>query len=360
MTIILGFVFPILLFLVTIPLKAAMKVAQASISNTLGKSSVMDKLNESSDVKATKKVVNVAKKAAIYAAKRLIRMIKFIIGLIKSVILVIQTLVALGMIGLILAIAMLIAAAAGAVLFMMMVKSDVESGTSVNIGSNIGGSSISQGVAYDKWFWVGDSRTVGLALTMGESVTHGSGGSTAVITDTYCARGSMGIAWFNTEGKDDNGVDMTAQREKIFAMTGTNIVFNLGVNGLDVDNYTTFYKSLPEDFIKNNNVIVMSVNPVNEEKEKAKGYTITNESIEAFNATVKAALPAGVTYLDIYSQIVDDVKSGNLISDDGLHYTEDGYKKIYELVTSSFTASNTGATEASTEATTTATTTKAN
>lgn len=333
MTIILGFVFPILLFLVTIPLKAAIKLAQSTLTQGDSESSILDRISSSPEVKGTKKVVNVAKKAAVYAAKRLIRIIKFIIGLIKAVVLVIQTLVALGIVGLILAIVMLIAAAAGAVLFMMMVKEDMSSNTgSIDVGTTVSDSPLTQSSGYSKWFWVGDSRTVGMASAYGVSPT--SDGNTT-ITDTYCAKVGMGLDWFLSD-------EVKETREKIYAMTQTNIVFNLGVNDLgNIDKYVNFYTSLPEDFIKNNKIIVMAINPVTD----SKTAYVDNSAITPFNDKLKSSLPAGILFVDTYKYMMETVDTDDdkttfndsLTDTEGLHYSVDTYKALQEYVKSQIT-----------------------
>lgn len=150
---------------------------------------------------------------------------------------------------------------------------------------------------YTEYLFVGDSRTVGLDA---------------------CVSGISSKA--KVGAKDDylQSIlsDVTKTRKK-------NVIFNFGVNDLgNINKYITVYKSLPKDFIKNNNVIIMSVNPTDGSK-----YGSWNTDIDKFNAKMKKNLPSGVKYLDTNSTL----KKEGFSTRDGVHYKEVTYKRIAKL-----------------------------
>lgn len=152
--------------------------------------------------------------------------------------------------------------------------------------------------------YMGDSRIVGMM----SSITNKS--------ITYIAQSGAGYSWLV-----DSAIPELANKieGKKF------IVLAFGVNDLgNAANYLTKYQEL-KDTYPNVNIYIMSVNPVDEAKEAENGYTVTNESIENFNETMKNSF--GENYIDVYDQIKD-----NFETEDGVHYTTETYKKIHEIV----------------------------
>lgn len=150
---------------------------------------------------------------------------------------------------------------------------------------------------YTEYLFVGDSRTVGLdACVSGISSKVKVGAKVDYLQSILS--------------------DVTKTRKK-------NVIFNFGVNDLgNINKYITVYKSLPKDFIKNNNVIIMSVNPTDGSK-----YGSWNTDIDKFNAKMKKNLPSGVKYLDTNSTL----KKEGFSTRDGVHYKEVTYKRIAKL-----------------------------
>lgn len=150
---------------------------------------------------------------------------------------------------------------------------------------------------YSEYLFVGDSRTVGL----GEAVS--------------------GVS---TIAKVGAKVDyLKSVLSKVTKTRKKNVIFNFGVNDLgNINKYIKVYKSLPKDFIKNNNVVIMSVNPTDGSK-----YNSWNKDINKFNSTMKKNLPKGVKYLDTNSEL----KSTGFKTRDGVHYVADTYRKIAKL-----------------------------
>ena len=148
------------------------------------------------------------------------------------------------------------------------------------------------------YLFVGDSRTVGL-----DEAVDGISSIAKVGAKVTYLQSVLG--------------DVTKTR-------GKNVIFNFGVNDLgNISKYISVYKSLPKEFIQNNNVIIMSVNPTDGSK-----YGSWNTDIDKFNKKMKANLPSGVKYLDTNSTL----KKEGFSTRDGVHYKAVTYKRIAQLV----------------------------
>lgn len=149
---------------------------------------------------------------------------------------------------------------------------------------------------YAEWFWVGDSRTVGMSYS---------------VSIDCLAKVGEGIAFFKR-----NYDQITRIRNKT-------VIINLGVN--DVYNskaYLDLYNGLPSEFLDNNKVIVLSVNPC------SGSYSYLNSSIESFNNALANGLDSRITFLDSYSFMMRN----GFVTTDGLHYTSATYVDIYNFV----------------------------
>ena len=150
--------------------------------------------------------------------------------------------------------------------------------------------------SYDEYYWVGDSRTVGLSS----------------ITNIDCT------------AKVGAGIELL--RSNIYNITslrGNNIIFNLGVNDLhNVNSYLEIYNNLPEEFLANNNVFVLSVNPCNCD------YEYLNDDIEYFNETMKNGLRSDISFIDSYTYMIEN----GFYTSDGLHYINSTYSDVYNHV----------------------------
>lgn len=328
MTLVLGFLLPIVFFIATMPLKAAIRKKMLSVissdSNTL--SNKLYKKEDSSDSADKKDFKSKAMKMAADITKKMTRMtliaLKMLLKFIRGVFVVIQFLIGLGLVGVVILVVLMVAVMGACILFMMSVTTD-ESTASVGTTVSSVDATQTQTAKYKDIFWVGDSRTVGLGSNvLGFSITNNS-----IINDSMCASVGQGLAWFTSDA-------ITSKRNEIYALKGYNVIFNLGVNdysGAD-QKYLDFYNNLPEDFIKNNNVCVMSVNPINATKCQANSYNVSVDGIEAFNEAIKNGLPDGITYIDTYSDMQGFIGSDGAGTADGLHYTADVYQKLYDDV----------------------------
>lgn len=335
MFIITGFVLPIVLFVISLVLKAGMLSAQKVLDDGGGSSS-----NTDSDE------INSIKQLAIATAKRVVKAVKTAILFIKSIIVVLEVLTVVAIIALIMIVVLLVAAL---VSILTSITGNSANGTTLS-GSGSSSSGFSSGIghdAYDKWFWVGDSRTVGLAISaLGMNYTGGT--SDTIINDSVAARVNMGYAWWAS-------TEMTSTREKVESLSGYNIVFNFGVNDLAIDSYVTYYTGLPDSFYQNNNVIFMSVNPVCLSKGSSN---TTNAMAFQFNDALKSAVEAkGGIWVDTFTDVFhaggsDDSVDATMFAD-ALHYTSDTYKAIYNYTVDKIKGSSGSSEEPTTESVTT-------
>lgn len=165
--------------------------------------------------------------------------------------------------------------------------------------------------------WVGDSRFVGQSQYAKDN------------NDTYIAKVAMGYNWFNS---------IAIPQVNAVKQAGEAIVVNIGVNDMNSSALCARLNQLAESDWKDCNVIFMSVNPVNDSKAAAHGYSVRNSQVVAFNNYMKQHLSSKVQYLNTFSVINDN--SYNYTSD-GVHYTADGYKAIYNKAKSSLPTSQT-------------------
>lgn len=178
----------------------------------------------------------------------------------------------------------------------------------VAIGGSNGGGTTSQKEDSGHYIWVGDSRTVG----MSEAITSGD--------NDWIGKVSAGYDWFVSDAA--NQVTDRLNED-------STIVFNFGVNDLgNVDKYISKLNELAKgDWSKAKQIIVMSVNPVDEATASQNGYSVTNAQIEEFNKKMKSGLEGGIKFVDTYSQIKDQ-----LGTTDGIHYDNDTYQKLYDMI----------------------------
>ena len=148
---------------------------------------------------------------------------------------------------------------------------------------------------YEEWFWVGDSRTVGLSK---------------YVPIDCVAKVGAGISLFR------NNYD------QIFQIRNKTVIINLGVNDLDSAAYLRLYNGLPDEFLDNNKVLFLSVNPCD------CGYSYLNSKIDSFNNAMKDGLDSRITFLDSNSFL----KWNGYGTTDGLHYTSTTYVDIYNFV----------------------------
>lgn len=148
--------------------------------------------------------------------------------------------------------------------------------------------------------WVGDSRTLGMQKAVAND-------------DVYIGEAGEGYNWFIETGLDE-------MRSAVEEYPDSVIVFNFGVNDYDnMDNYLALYKELFEEY-PDRHFYFLSVNPIDPELCE----NITNEEIADFNDHLRRLSPDG--YIDSYTQI----KAAEIQTIDGIHYSQDDYRFIYD------------------------------
>lgn len=212
--------------------------------------------------------------------------------------------------GIILSVILGILAVLGPVLFLASLYEGLFGLTSSNDNNNnkyvAASSQYTQEDIEKSLLYIGDSRMVGMQTTLNNSNIK------------FIAAESSGYNYL-VEKQSEIASTITDNKIKF-------VVFASGINDLNnIDSYINFYNSYLADEKSKVNYLFLSVNPVNNTKAKANGYTVTNEDIKKFNDTLSTAV--GDQYIDSYSKI-----KGLINSTDGVHYEDSTNKKVHEIV----------------------------
>lgn len=173
------------------------------------------------------------------------------------------------------------------------------------------------GTANYKYLFSGDSRTVGISLSIGTDHPE----------TFFIAKVGIGYQWMK---------DHAWSQIKRYLDSNPNmkVVFLYGVNDIsNINNYIKKYKELEGEYDKNR-IWYVSVNPIKGQQN------VTNEQIQEFNKKLKEH--AGSRYIDTYNMLIKD----GFESSDGLHYDNDTNTKIYNFIINTI---NNGANSTSTE-----------
>lgn len=176
------------------------------------------------------------------------------------------------------------------------------------LGGGSGTASATSAKDTGPYIWVGDSRTEGM-----KSAISGND------DNSWVAQSSEGYDWFT----DTAITEVTKQLTE-----DDTIVFNFGVNDLyNIDKYVEKLNELVDgDWSIAKKIIVMSVNPVIDGKNDA-----SNAEIEEFNKKMKDGLSPGIKFIDTYSKLKDSLVEEDY-DDEGLHYTNEIYQQIYDMI----------------------------
>lgn len=123
--------------------------------------------------------------------------------------------------------------------------------------------------------------------------------------------------------------------DKTYAVT-----VNYGVNSKSAyKSFCDYYVNFVKDMDKKNSFYIVSVNPFDESKVTSYKQSNTNANVEIFNNymknecinRIKSEVPdAKVHYCDVYGSMpLDKWASSGYVNKDGIHYTIEGYKYIY-------------------------------
>ena len=172
--------------------------------------------------------------------------------------------------------------------------------------------------------FIGDSRTVGMGVTMGAK--YSSEICQTIGNTTFIAKVGAAFDWLNQTAI--NNIRKYMSNNKV-------AILWLGVNGTSGwDNYAKFIKNnLVDNFA---HVYYVSVGPTD------GSYDQLNDSIKKFNSNLKSVLPSGCSWVDIYDWMKNGLKTGDIKTQDGLHYNASSYTKIYKKILSMIGAGGSG------------------
>ena len=172
---------------------------------------------------------------------------------------------------------------------------------------------------YDYIIYVGDSRTVGMCST----VTLKNNENCTV------AEGGMGYSWLNKESTKNKINNIITNHPNSY------IVINMGTNSALTSSEGKDYAKVYNDFATkypNSKVVAVSVTQVDPNKAKQNGMyygvSLNDNSVSTFNSGLKSNLNSSVRYCDVYSKM----QNYNYTAPDGVHYSNDTYKFIYDEI----------------------------
>ena len=176
-------------------------------------------------------------------------------------------------------------------------------------------------------YFVGDSRTVGLQLALGNSAPSN--------VDFVC-KGNQGLDWFRQTGYRELLRKLSKQSRK----TKKAVIINLGVNDMsNINTYVVYMRKVSENLKQNYNcdMYYLSVNPVNSAMIRSYGAgTRTEAQVAAFNKTIYQKLCSGSDRAFIYINTCTNLQKYAWRSNrydagiyDGLHYSVETTLRIY-------------------------------
>ena len=176
-------------------------------------------------------------------------------------------------------------------------------------------------------YFVGDSRTVGLQLALGNSAPSN--------VDFVC-KGNQGLDWFRQTGYRELLRKLSKQSRK----RKKAVIINLGVNDMsNINTYVVYMRKVSENLKQNYNcdMYYLSVNPVNSAMIRSYGAgTRTEAQVAAFNKTIYQKLCSGSDRAFIYINTCTNLQKYGWSSNrydagiyDGLHYSVETTLRIY-------------------------------
>ena len=176
-------------------------------------------------------------------------------------------------------------------------------------------------------YFVGDSRTVGLQLALGNSAPSN--------VDFVC-KGNQGLDWFRQTGYRELLRKLSKQSRK----TKKAVIINLGVNDMsNINTYVVYMRKVSENLKQNYNcdMYYLSVNLVNSAMIRSYGAgTRTEAQVAAFNKTIYQKLCSGSDRAFIYINTCTNLQKYGWSSNrydagiyDGLHYSVETTLRIY-------------------------------
>lgn len=184
-------------------------------------------------------------------------------------------------------------------------------------------------VRYSRLIFVGDSRTDLMKSTMENQF-----GSSVFENISFVAKRGGMLSWLRAVGYPEllRNLEMLGDGTEEQPVA---IVFHMGINDpANLYNYISFMKKIAPQLQKHHcRLFFMSLNPINLKMIQAYGMVDRHRSesaVRTFNSKMCVLLGDEYYYIDTYSRLI---KTGfgfdNNGMDDGLHYTANTYKRIY-------------------------------
>lgn len=168
--------------------------------------------------------------------------------------------------------------------------------------SNSPSSSQTQNANASSLIFVGDSRTVGMKSAVNSN-------------DTWSCQSSMGLSWMKSTGIPNITSNLTNDSALIILM-GVNDLYNANA-------YVSYINSNVDSWTASGaKVYFVSVNPTED------SANAPNSDIKEFNNKLKSNLSSKVKFINTYNYL----ESNGYSTTDGIHYTTDTYKKIYNYI----------------------------
>ena len=169
-----------------------------------------------------------------------------------------------------------------------------------------------------KIVFIGDSRTVGMATSLGLKMPNNDGGTARSNNLTFIGKVSQGFKWFS---------ESAIFEAKKYIDKDTTVLIWFGVN--DLNNASNYANLVNRDLGGTAaSVFYVSVGPC------AGAYTNLNSQIESFNKKLESLLSNKIGWVDIYDYIRNNLKSNKFSSPDGLHYSSSTYVDIFQKICS--------------------------
>ena len=197
---------------------------------------------------------------------------------------------------------------------------------------------------YKQIIFVGDSR-----FNRMQAVLNGQFGSNSAVlmNVSFICKEGQGLSWLENEGIDAL-YDKISGNQIPQVEKPTAVIFNLGVNDACLTSpkstaakYTAYMSRISAKLLaKNCKLFYMSVNPINSSMLAPAGLSARTEArVLVFNQGIQTGLcgeDSPYTYLDTFRWMIENGYSHdttkywvNVGRDDGLHYTTQTYKRIF-------------------------------
>ena len=166
-------------------------------------------------------------------------------------------------------------------------------------------------ISSGKKVFIGDSRTVGMKAALSND---------EVSKSEWACKVSMGLKWMRETGYPSVQSSIT---------NGSNVIILMGVNDLyNVNNYADWINNKANELKTiGAKVYFVSVNPVDDSRAVANGYTERDSNVVNFNNTIKSKFNSNVIYIDTYNKIIN-----SFYASDGIHYDNATYRNIYQAI----------------------------